>query len=350
MRRCLLEVIAGHDPRDSTSLDVPVPAVHRDGQPAARRAADRLGQRAFCRGARCGSRSGGARGARRVRVARRDGARDFAAARQVRRGDVLRHRAQRGVEQPGPLRRRALRLSHRTSRKCWPSWRPSESSWKPPAISAGSTISIRRWCGCIAARGPKGFGPEVKRRIMLGTYALSAGYYDAYYLKALKVRRLIRQDFDQRVREGRSHRRPDHRRRRRSSSAKWSDDPLAMYLVDLYTVSANLAGIAGIVPAVRLQPKSGLPIGLQLQAPPFAGRAAAARRPHVSNRRPTGTQRRAPHAAIVSEAVTPPSSASKCTCSWPRRASCSAAAARGSAPSRTRRRARSASACRGRCR
>ena len=66
----------------------------------------------------------------------------------------------------------------------------------------------------------EGFGPEVKRRIMLGTYALSAGYYDAYYLKALKVRRLIRQRLRPRVREGRSHRRADHARRRRSRSAR----------------------------------------------------------------------------------------------------------------------------------
>jgi aspartyl-tRNA(Asn)/glutamyl-tRNA(Gln) amidotransferase subunit A len=112
------------------------------------------------------------------------------------------------------------------------------------------------------------FGAEVKRRIMLGTYALSAGYYDAYYLKALKVRRLIRQDFDQAFGEvdviaGPVTPTPPYK------LGDKTDDPLAMYLGDLYTVSANLAGIPGIsVPCG--QTRSGLPIGLQLHAPPLA--------------------------------------------------------------------------------
>ncbi|HYO24155.1 MAG TPA: Asp-tRNA(Asn)/Glu-tRNA(Gln) amidotransferase subunit GatA [Lacipirellulaceae bacterium] len=113
----------------------------------------------------------------------------------------------------------------------------------------------------------EGFGPEVKRRIMLGTYALSAGYYDAYYLKALKVRRLIRRDFDAAFEKvdlivGPVTAAPAFK------LGEMVDDPLAMYLVDLYTVSANLAGI----PAISIpcgQSKSGLPIGLQLQAPPL---------------------------------------------------------------------------------
>jgi aspartyl-tRNA(Asn)/glutamyl-tRNA(Gln) amidotransferase subunit A len=111
----------------------------------------------------------------------------------------------------------------------------------------------------------EGFGPEVKRRIMLGTYALSAGYYDAYYLKALKVRRLIRQDFDRAFEKvdliaGPITAAPAFK------LGEMSDDPLAMYLVDLYTVSANLAGLPGICLPCG-QSKSGLPIGLQLHAP-----------------------------------------------------------------------------------
>ncbi len=111
----------------------------------------------------------------------------------------------------------------------------------------------------------EGFGPEVKRRIMLGTYALSAGYYDAYYLKALKVRRLIRQDFDRAFEEvdliaSPVTAAPAFR------LAEMADDPLAMYLVDLYTVSANLAGIPGISLPCG-QTSTGLPIGLQLLAP-----------------------------------------------------------------------------------
>ncbi len=111
----------------------------------------------------------------------------------------------------------------------------------------------------------EGFGPEVKRRIMLGAYALSAGYYDAYYLKALKVRRLIRQDFDAAFAEVDLIAGPV------TAQPAWglgemAGDPLSMYLVDLYTVSANLAGIPGLsLPCGFTQ--DGLPIGLQLQAP-----------------------------------------------------------------------------------
>jgi aspartyl-tRNA(Asn)/glutamyl-tRNA(Gln) amidotransferase subunit A len=111
----------------------------------------------------------------------------------------------------------------------------------------------------------EGFGPEVKRRIMLGTYALSAGYYDAYYVKALKVRRLIRQDYDAAFEKvdliaGPITAAPAFK------LGELTDDPLAMYLLDLYTVSANLAGVPGLCLPCG-QSKSGLPIGLQLQAP-----------------------------------------------------------------------------------
>ncbi len=114
----------------------------------------------------------------------------------------------------------------------------------------------------------EGFGPEVKRRIMLGAYALSAGYYDAYYLKALKVRRLIRQDFDTAFEQvdliaGPVTAEPAFK------IGQLADDPLSMYLVDLYTVSANLAGLPGISLPCGFS-KSGLPIGLQLQAKPLA--------------------------------------------------------------------------------
>src|SRR5262249_20728663 len=113
----------------------------------------------------------------------------------------------------------------------------------------------------------EGFGPEVKRRIILGTYALSAGYSDKYYLKALKVRRLIRRDYDRAFQEvdlivGPVTASPAFK------LGEKANDPLAMYLVDLYTVSANLAGIGGIAFPCGFS-RDGLPIGLQLQAPPF---------------------------------------------------------------------------------
>jgi len=113
----------------------------------------------------------------------------------------------------------------------------------------------------------EGFGAEVKRRIMLGTYALSAGYYDAYYLKALKVRRLIRQDFDRALESVDLIAGPVAPTPAFKLGEK-VDDPLAMYLFDLYTVSTNLAGIAGISIPCGFS-SDGLPIGLHLQAPPF---------------------------------------------------------------------------------
>jgi aspartyl-tRNA(Asn)/glutamyl-tRNA(Gln) amidotransferase subunit A len=114
----------------------------------------------------------------------------------------------------------------------------------------------------------EGFGAEVKRRIMLGTYALSSGYKDAYYLKALKVRRLIRNDFDRALGEcdvvvGPTSPTAAFRLGERTA------DPLAMYLSDIYTISANLAGIPGVSIPCGFT-RGGLPIGLQIQGPPLA--------------------------------------------------------------------------------
>jgi aspartyl-tRNA(Asn)/glutamyl-tRNA(Gln) amidotransferase subunit A len=117
-----------------------------------------------------------------------------------------------------------------------------------------------------ASRG-EGCGAEVKRRIMLGTYALSAGYYDAYYLKALKVRRLIRNDFDAAFQKVDLIATPVNPTPA-FKIGELVNDPLAMYLSDIYTISANLAGIPGIsVPAGFSS--GGLPLGLQLLAAPF---------------------------------------------------------------------------------
>ena len=108
----------------------------------------------------------------------------------------------------------------------------------------------------------EGFGTEVKRRIMLGTYALSAGYYDAYYLKAQKVRTLLTRDFDEAFKEVDAIVTPTSPTAAFKLGEK-TDDPLAMYLADIYTVTADLAGIPGIsVPCGETQEK--LPIGLQI--------------------------------------------------------------------------------------
>jgi aspartyl-tRNA(Asn)/glutamyl-tRNA(Gln) amidotransferase subunit A len=120
----------------------------------------------------------------------------------------------------------------------------------------------------MMASRAEGFGPEVKRRIMLGTFALSAGYADQYYNKALQVRRKIRGDFDAAFQEvdvlvGPTSPTPAFKLGERTA------DPLAMYLSDIYTITANLAGIPGISIPCGLT-KANLPIGLQLLGAPFA--------------------------------------------------------------------------------
>ncbi len=113
----------------------------------------------------------------------------------------------------------------------------------------------------------EGFGPEVKRRIMLGTYALSAGYYDAYYLKAQKVRTLLSRDFEDAFKKVDVIAAPTSPTPAFKLGEK-VNDPLAMYLADIYTVTANLAGVPGIsIPCGENHEK--LPIGLQLFARHF---------------------------------------------------------------------------------
>ncbi|PPD40223.1 MAG: Asp-tRNA(Asn)/Glu-tRNA(Gln) amidotransferase GatCAB subunit A [Methylobacter sp.] len=107
----------------------------------------------------------------------------------------------------------------------------------------------------------EGFGKEVKRRILMGTYALSAGYYDAYYLKAQKVRRLISQDFQQALAEVDVIMSPVTPTTAFGIGAKM-DDPIAMYLADIYTIAINLAGVPAMsVPAGF---SGGMPVGLQI--------------------------------------------------------------------------------------
>jgi aspartyl-tRNA(Asn)/glutamyl-tRNA(Gln) amidotransferase subunit A len=113
----------------------------------------------------------------------------------------------------------------------------------------------------------EGFGTEVKRRIMLGTYVLSAGYYDAYYKKAQKVRRLIRNDFKKAFEKVDIILAPTTPSTAFKIGEK-ADDPLQMYLGDIYTTSANLAGIPGLnIPIGK--DSNGLPIGMQLMADQF---------------------------------------------------------------------------------
>ncbi len=108
----------------------------------------------------------------------------------------------------------------------------------------------------------EGFGPEVKRRIMLGTYVLSAGYYEAYYRKAQKVRRLIKEDFDKAFEKVDIIITPTSPTTAFKLGEK-TDDPLKMYLSDIYTVSVNLAGVPAINVPAGFDSK-GLPIGMQI--------------------------------------------------------------------------------------
>ncbi|MFH1582502.1 MAG: Asp-tRNA(Asn)/Glu-tRNA(Gln) amidotransferase subunit GatA [bacterium] len=112
----------------------------------------------------------------------------------------------------------------------------------------------------------KGFGPEVRRRIMLGTYALSSGYYDAYYLKAQKVRSLLKKDFEKAFRKVDAIFTPTSPIFPFKIGEKM-DDPLSMYLVDIYTVSVNLVGLPALsIPIARVD---NLPVGLQIIGKPF---------------------------------------------------------------------------------
>lgn len=148
---------------------------------------------------------------------------------------------------------------HRASEEAWAAIREDRT-----ATAQDETSALVRM---YRHSRSEGFGAEVKRRIMLGTYALSAGYYDAYYLKALKVRRLIKEDYDAAFKQvdfliGPVAPTPAFKLGERI------DDPLAMYLGDLYTVTTNLAGVAGLALPCGFS-AGGLPIGLQLQSRAF---------------------------------------------------------------------------------
>lgn len=244
----LLEVLAGHDPKDSTSIDRPVPKYTETvGQPLE---GLRIGlvREHFGEGLD-GEVEAAVREA--VRVYESLGATVKQVSLPHSKYAVATYYIIAPCEASSNLARYdGVHYGHRTDKKA------TAESFDNPLIQM-----YRR-------SRSEGFGAEVKRRIMLGTYALSAGYYDAYYKKALKVRRLIRQDFDKAFEDvdlilGPVTPTPAFKIGERV------DDPLAMYLFDLYTVSTNLAGIGGISIPCGFS-ASGLPIGLHLQAPPFA--------------------------------------------------------------------------------
>ena len=236
----LLEAIAGHDPRDSTSIDTPVPLYFASvGEPLA--------------GLRIGY----------AREHLAEGLDPEIAAAVKQALDVYRSLGASVTEVSLPHSSYSIATYYLIA--C--SEASSNLSRYDGVHYGHRTENAKTLVEMYSASRGEGFGAEVKRRIMLGTYALSSGYYDQYYVKALKVRRLIRQDFDAAFQSvdviaGPVTPTPAFR------LGEKVNDPLAMYLGDIYTISANLAGLPGISLPCGFAP-DGLPIGLQLLAPPF---------------------------------------------------------------------------------
>lgn len=237
----LLEVIAGHDPRDSTSADLPVPAYRQSLDTPLESLTIGVAREYFGEGLDAEVESA-------IREALRVYQSLGATIREISLPTspyaIATYYLVATAEASSNLARYdGMHYGHRTSQKVG---------------------LIDTYCKSRS----EGFGKEVQRRILLGTYALSEGYKDAYYTKALKVRRLIKNDFDAAFAQcdvvlGPTAPTPAFRLGEKTA------DPLAMYLSDIYTISCNLAGIAGISIPCGFT-RSGLPIGMQLQGAPFA--------------------------------------------------------------------------------
>jgi aspartyl-tRNA(Asn)/glutamyl-tRNA(Gln) amidotransferase subunit A len=236
----LLEVLAGHDPRDSTSLDRPVPEYTASlEQPL--------------EGLRIGI----------VPEFFGDGLDAEVEAAVKQAVDVYRSLGTEVVEVSLPHTKYAVATYYLVACS-----EASSNLARYDGVHYGHRAEqFENMIDMYAASRAEGFGTEVKRRIMLGVFALSEGYSDQYYLKALKVRRLIRNDFDAAFSQvdliaGPVSPTPAVR------IGEFVNDPLKMYLSDIYTISANLAGIPGIsIPAGFSS--TGLPIGLQLLGSAF---------------------------------------------------------------------------------
>jgi aspartyl-tRNA(Asn)/glutamyl-tRNA(Gln) amidotransferase subunit A len=241
----LHEVIAGHDPLDSTSIDAPVPPVAE-----AARIADVSGLR--------------------VGVVKELSGEGYQTGVEQRFHEAVELLAKLGadvIEVSCPHFVYALPAYYLIA--------PSECSSNLARFDGmryGLRVGddgTRSTEEVMALTRAAGFGPEVKRRIMLGTYALSSGYYDAYYGQAQKVRTLITRDFD------RAFESVDVLVSPTTPTTAFTigervDDPMAMYLADLCTIPANLAGNAAMSLPCGLAPEDGLPVGLQIMAPTLA--------------------------------------------------------------------------------
>ena len=241
----LHEVIGGHDPRDSTSIDAAVPPVVE------------------------AARSGDVRGLR-VGVVKELAGAGYAPGVEQRFAEaveVLRGAGAEVVEVSCPHFRYALGAYYLIM--------PAEVSSNLARFDAmryGLRVGddgTRSTEEVMNLTRGAGFGDEAKRRIMLGTYALSSGYYDAYYGSAQKVRRLIADDFDAAFRDVDVLVSPSTPTTAFPIGER-ADDPLAMYAADLCTIPSNMAGNAAASFPCGLAPEDGLPVGFQVMAPPLA--------------------------------------------------------------------------------
>jgi aspartyl-tRNA(Asn)/glutamyl-tRNA(Gln) amidotransferase subunit A len=243
----VLGVIAGHDPKDSTSAEIPVPDYH-------------------------GGLSGDLKGLK-LGLPRQyfEGGIAEDVERAVREAlEVLRGRGAELVDIDLPHTPYAVATYYLIATA-----EASSNLGRYDGVRYGHrTAKATNLLDMYRESRVEGFGPEVKRRIILGTYALSAGYYEAYYRKALQARTLIRQDFEKAYQQCDALITPTAPQTAFRLGEKASD-PLSMYLSDVFTNSANLAGIPGLVVPCGFDTKR-LPIGLQILAPSF-GEATALR-------------------------------------------------------------------------
>ncbi|HEX4834162.1 MAG TPA: Asp-tRNA(Asn)/Glu-tRNA(Gln) amidotransferase subunit GatA [Trebonia sp.] len=238
----LHQVMSGHDPMDATSIDAPVPPVVE-----AARHADVSGMTIGV-----------------VSEFSGEGYQPGVMSRFAEAVEVLQSLGAKVVEVSCPHFKYALPAYYLIA--------PSEVSSNLARFD-GMRYGLRTGSGSaeevMAATRAEGFGPEVKRRIMLGTYALSSGYYDAYYGKAQQVRTLIIRDFEAAFGQVDVLISPPTPTTAFDIGER-ADDPMAMYLADLCTIPSNLAGNAALSVPVGLAPENGLPVGLQVMAPPLA--------------------------------------------------------------------------------
>lgn len=235
----LFSQMAGHDPRDATSMDVPVPKIQLDSNPSL--AGLRIGvpKEYFISGIQ----------------------------------PEVEARVRQAIAQMEALGARVVEISLPHTEYALPVYyliAPAEASAnlaRYDGVRFGQRVQAEQmWDMYRRSRG-EGLGSEVKRRIMLGTYALSAGYYDAYYGQAQKVRTLIKRDFEQAFEQIDAIATPVAPTTA-FKIGEHSDDPLAMYLEDVFTLPINLAGVPGLAFPVGFD-TAGLPVGIQLIGPHF---------------------------------------------------------------------------------